>query len=169
MKDVINTVSLYKTDKYIFMLCNQDITCEIKEDLSKINLAANDINTTLIDLKFENEKYFFKYEINFDEAIDNFILTKKDYSYNKVLLKNSLYNELTNRFSCQIAKNSTKKIGNKSIKVLYNTDQFSEQNYLLSLINLLKQVLDDSAELIIFTKIGIAHSTNDIKKFFQVD
>lgn len=169
MKEAINTVSLYKTEDFIFMLCNTDLTKEVINDLSKINTRFTDINTTLLDSKFINDSIFYKYEINFTEAIENFIYTLKNKDYPFENLKISIFNELSNRFSCNICKSCSKRINHSTIKVLFSLDQMNEEDYLFSLVSLLKPVLGDSSELISFNKIGIAHSINDIKKFFQVD
>ena len=169
MKDIINTVSLYRYENYIFMLCNKDITEEMANDLPKINTKFTDIDTYSLDNKFISDSLCYKYEINFTEAIENFIFSLKNKDFVQNELKTSIYNELSNRFACSICKNCTKRITHSSIKVIFSLDQMIESDYIFDLVSLLRPVISDSAELINFNKLGIAHSINDIKKFFQVE
>ena len=169
MKEIINTVSLFKCEHRIYMLCNTDLTEQLVSDLPKINTRFTDINTISLDSKFINNSIFYKYEINFTEGIENFIYTLKNKDYPFQKLKVSIFNELSNRFSCNICKHSAKRINHSTIKVLFHMDQVKEADYIFSLVSLLRPVLNESAELINFKKIGIAHSIKDIKNFFQVE
>lgn len=170
LMDKIKSVSLYKIDNIIYMLCNKDFDDSIIIDLENIDYEANNINLTEINKAINSETRLLKYEINFSEAVSSFLSVKAKECENKDEVKAIILKELINRFSCFLCKYSTLKENENTIKVIFTTDKYILDEHLIChVVYNLRKVLGTNAEMITFNSLGTIDTIAEIKSFLQVE
>ena len=171
IRDDIKYISIYRTDRHIFLLCNKDFSGDIISDMQNIDAYCDNINLDKLNKTITKNSKILLYTINFEEAVNHYISERQGIrKNNNVFFRISLYNELVNRFSCVFSKYGTKRLSDNNINVFINVDKCIHENHIILHITfLLKNIIGRSAELINFEKVDIADSLVDIKDFLQVD
>lgn len=170
IKDNIKSISLYKDHKYIYMLCNKTLTDNIINDIKNITNEKEKINIDKITSLINEKLKLLELEINFSDAISDFMTMKSKKTTDYKNIKQVLFNELFNRLNCQIAKYSTKNLSNYTVRTLISVDKSIHEKHIEShLIYNLKEVLDNAAKNISFNNLGTADSISEIKDFFQAE
>ena len=168
MKDKINTVSLYKKENFIYMICNKEIDNLIISDLSNIDFSKTNISFEKINSSITSNTILNEIEVNLNEAVISYINSKHintTFDYTNVIL-----NEMYNRFTILISPLCTKRISDSKLRILINTNhKISIQHLYSHIISIFTKVIGNSAELIDFNKLGEAESINDLNDFFQVE
>lgn len=168
--DQIKKLSLYKSNNKIYMLCNKDFDNTIINDLDKIDYDSLKVDLDEINKTVTKDTKLMKYEINFEEAISNFISFKDKDVHDKDSLKLLLLKELINHFSCFMAPFSTISSKASSIKCLFSVDKSIESQHLIChIVYNLRKVIGKSAEIISFDYSGEANSLAEIKSFLQAE
>lgn len=167
LTDNINSISIIKiTDDSIFMLCNKQISQEMKNQLFYLSDFQQKINfENLLNIQLKN-LVAFNYEIDLSESLNSFLQInncKNNFFFNSIM------NEIFNRFFCFYSKGLSVKINENKINVVFLAkDNFSQELVLNHLIFELKQVLDDCSQIIDFSFCKKAKSIIEIKNFLQV-
>lgn len=169
--DDIKSVSVVRKEDTILLLGNIEITDSIFKDFSNLdfNPPLFDINK-LNNLVCQNSN-FYKFDIDFDEAIQTFIYTSlnnKNYSKEFSL---SLFNELSNRilFTFNSPDTSVKIFDNRIKTIFVSNQEISKELFTNHLILNYKSVIDNAAEVINIEYCGKAESFNEIKDFLKVE
>ena len=170
IRDDIHSISIYRTEDKIFMLCNKEFNEELIEDMLSISPSLNSIDLDLFNKEITKDSKVFLYEIDLSEAIETYLAMKQKKTEHDILLKQSLYNEIINRFSCCFAKHAVKRLSENRIRILLNVDKsIHEEHLICHIIFVLQDVIENAAELINFENKGIATSLIELKKFIQVE
>lgn len=171
IKDNVKSICAFRFDNYILLICNNN---EIDSDFinSYINIEKKheNINVSNLNKAIGRDSYIYKMEIDLQEAIENYLISKKiKDSYVSDRFSKSLYNEISNRF-CYLYNlyDASVLTDNNLIKTVFITNSNSSKELLINHIVLnLKEVIDNSAEIINFNFLGIAETYNDITNFLQ--
>lgn len=170
IRDDINSISIYRTEDKIFMLCNKDFNNELIEDMLHIDSSIDYVNLNLFNKDITKDSKVFLYEIDFTEALETYFAMKQKNEDKDDLLKKALYNELVNRFSCYFAKYGVKRISESSIRILLNVDKsIHEEHLICHIVYTLQEVIEAASELINFENKGIATSLIELKDFIQAE
>lgn len=170
MLDELKSVSLYKKDDFIYMLCNKQFENKIINDLSLLdfnffNIDLNEINKTLT-----KDSKLLKFQVSFKEAVASYLSIKVRDDENIETFRHSITNELINRFSTSFSKFSTILENDEILKILININKSIQEEHLIChIVYSLRKVIGHSAELISFTSLGQADSINEVKDFLKVE
>lgn len=171
IKDLIESVSVVKINNSIIMICNNSITNTFIDDYKKVSFNELDKNINSLNSLITQKSLLYKLSINFEEAIDTYLATKLK---NKDLyseLWNSVSNELINRITYLYNnENASLKISNSVLKTIFICDTHTSKEILINhLILNLKEVLENSAEIINVEFVGNAESFKDIQDFLKAE
>lgn len=169
IKDEIQNISIIKIDGYILMICNNQIKNEFISDFKKISFTENNNNISTLNQFITKESLLYKISMDFEEAIETYLVTKSKNNEYTEILKKSLATELMNRvFFYYNDENASVRISDYSLNTVFICKNTTSEDLLLNHIILnFKEVLDSSAELINLNFNGSAESFQDIIDFLQ--
>lgn len=170
LMEQITFISLYKHNNVIYMICDKDFNKEITDELDKLNFDDDYIDLNIIKNLFNQNQKLLMYNVNFSEAISNYLSKKVKDIKEKESLKPILFNELANNFSCYISKASTKKNDDFSINVILSVNKEIQNEHIIShIVYYMRKILGQTTQFISFNFKGEATSQSNVKDFLQVD
>lgn len=165
IKDKINHVSICRlTEDSLIFICNKSLTSSLLQEYKSISVIQN--YSKLIP---ENKNYMLS--VDFSESIEDFCAKNiKDDSDVRDIFENALTQEVLNRMNFYFSSPSAvSKSSKTAVNVIFSTKSVFVPELLHShLVNLLKDVFYDSAELIGLNFLGQAQSDIAAREFLKV-
>ncbi len=152
LKDVIESVSIFKTENFIFMLCNKILSTEGINDLKFLDYNSEfRFKYNLDALQITSDNILSYYNFDFSEAIESSVLQNiKPNNVNYSLYKDAVQNEISNRMFCIFqSPHFIKKCENKSLNVVLNTKtKICADFFYRHILSSISTIIDNNSSLI---------------------
>lgn len=172
LKDNISELSVYKNSSSKILLCSGKLSEEAASDFENISDKQHAINVQTLNPLLQRGSVFLLFNIDFQEAVSAYYHEKnKNNLLSFELFENAISKELYNRFACNYNISDTTILNNThSIKTLLVADKtYSVELITNHIILNLREVLDNSAELLQINYTGIAASCEQVEAFLQAE
>ena len=169
LKDEVESVSIIKTEGFIFILCNKILSKEIINDLKFLDYNSEFRFKYDFDaLKITSENILSCYNFDFSEAIESSVLQNvKPNNVNYELYKDAVQNEVSNRIFCIFQfPHFIKKCENKSLNVVLNTKtKICADFFYRHILSSISTIIDDNSSLINISENDTCKTLSQLKDF----
>lgn len=172
LKDSVRELFIYKSKSSNILLSFDKLSEACVKDFELTDNSQHIINYLSLNPLLNKASVFLLYSIDFEEALTSFYKSNcKNDSFDYNLFLNALKNEIYNRFACFYNNSDTSIISNPHcIKTVIVTDkEYSVDLITNHLILNLREVLEDSSQLLQIDYCGKADSCEKIKTFLQAE
>jgi hypothetical protein len=171
MKDNLQELSVYKNKASQILLCSGIIDDDTAKDFENIGSLNHETNIFNLNPLIKENSVVLLFQLDFSEAINSFYESQKYIISDFENFHKTIMNELYNRFSCRYnISDTTIKYNSSILKTVFITDkEYSIELITMHIILNLKEVLNDSAELIDIAFMGTANSCDEVQLFLQAE
>ena len=171
MKDNLQELSVYKNKVSQILLCSGIIDDDTAKDFENIGSLNHETNIFNLNPLIKENSVVLLFQLDFSEAINSFYESQKYIISDFENFHKTIMNELYNRFSCRYnISDTTIKYNSSILKTVFITDkEYSIELITMHIILNLKELLNDSAELIDIAFMGTANSCDEVQSFLQAE
>lgn len=171
MKDKVTSVSIYKTDDNILLVCNDTISSSFIHDFTLLDYSIQDFDFSKINSDCSSQYKVNKYSLSYIDAVNSYVNEKANGKIYADLFKTALLNEISNRITNYFSfpNAAFAKSASTNNIVIFTKENFDE-NLLLAHLKLnLKDVIENCVEQLSIDFQGNAQTFTEIKDFFKVN
>ncbi len=172
LKDSIKELSVYKNSSAQILLCQGKLSVQAAKDFENITNQPHENNVQTLNPLLKGGSTFLFFKLDFEKAVQDFYNSEcKNNIPAFDIFQKAVANEIYNRFACNYSISDTTIINNShSIKTVIVTGKaYSIDLITHHLILNLKEVLNNSAELIQIDYCDTADSCEKIESFLQAE